>query len=64
VAEVNTVGGYTKQYHVTPNAEQLAALGISLTDVVDALEANNANAGAGYVERAGEQVLIRVPGRA
>jgi cobalt-zinc-cadmium resistance protein CzcA len=64
VAEVNTVGGYTKQYHVTPNAEQLAALGISLTDVVEALEANNANAGAGYVERAGEQVLIRLPGRA
>ena len=64
VAEVNTVGGYTKQYHVTPNALQLAALGISLTDVVDALAANNANAGAGYVERAGEQVLIRVPGRA
>ncbi|OAO02245.1 cation transporter [Sphingomonadales bacterium EhC05] len=63
VAEVNTVGGYTKQYHVTPNAEQLASLGISLTDVVDALEANNANAGAGYVERAGEQVLIRIPGR-
>jgi heavy metal efflux system protein len=64
VAEVNTVGGYTKQYHVTPNAEQLASLGISLTDIVEALEANNANAGAGYVERAGEQVLIRVPGRA
>ena len=64
VAEVNTVGGFTKQYHVTPNAVQLAALGISLSDVVDALESNNANAGAGYVERAGEQVLIRVPGRA
>ena len=64
VAEVNTVGGYTKQYHVTPNTEQLAALGISLSDVVEALESNNANAGAGYVERAGEQVLIRVPGRA
>ena len=64
VAEVNTVGGYTKQYHVTPNPEQLASLGISLSDVVEALESNNANAGAGYVERAGEQVLIRVPGRA
>lgn len=64
VAEVNTVGGYTKQYHVTPNTEQLAALDISLSDVVDALESNNGNAGAGYVERAGEQVLIRVPGRA
>ncbi len=64
VAEVNTVGGYTKQYHVTPNVERLAALGISLSDVVAALESNNANAGAGYVERAGEQILIRIPGRA
>ncbi len=64
VAEVNTVGGYTKQYHVTPNPERLASLGISLSDVVDALERNNANAGAGYVERAGEQILIRIPGRA
>ena len=64
VAEVNTVGGYTKQYHVTPNVERLAALGISLSNVVEALESNNANAGAGYVERAGEQILIRIPGRA
>ncbi len=64
VAEVNTVGGYTKQYHVTPNAKQLAALGISLGDLVEALERNNANAGAGYVERGGEQILIRIPGQA
>ena len=64
VAEVNTVGGYTKQYHVTPNPEQMAALGISLGDLVEALKRNNANAGAGYVERAGEQILIRVPGQA
>lgn len=64
VAEVNTVGGYTKQYHVTPNAARLAALKLSLTDVVEALERNNSNAGAGYVERGGEQILIRVPGQA
>ncbi len=64
VAEVNTIGGYTKQYHVTPNVEQLAALRLSLTEVVEALEKNNANKGAGYVERAGEQILIRVPGQA
>src|SRR3546814_14954366 len=43
---------------------QLAALGLSLSDVVDALERNNANRGAGYVERGGEQILIRVPGQA
>jgi len=64
VAEVNTIGGYTKQYHVTPNPQQLASLRLSLTDVVEALERNNANKGAGYVERAGEQILIRVPGQA
>ena len=64
VAEVNTIGGYEKQYHVTPNAAQLAALNLSLTDLVEALERNNANRGAGYVERGGEQILIRVPGQA
>jgi cobalt-zinc-cadmium resistance protein CzcA len=64
VAEVNTVGGYELQYHVTPNAQQLAALGLSLSDVVEGLERNNANRGAGYVERGGEQILIRVPGQA
>ncbi len=64
VAEVNTVGGYTKQYQVTPDPARLAALKLSLTDVVAALERNNANAGAGYVERGGEQILIRVQGQA
>ncbi len=64
VAEVNSIGGYARQYHVTPEAGRLAAIGLSLTDVVEALEANNANRGAGYVERAGEQILIRLPGRA
>ena len=64
VAEVNTIGGYARQYHVTPNPQQIASLKLSLTDIVEALEANNANKGAGYVERAGEQILIRVPGQA
>jgi cobalt-zinc-cadmium resistance protein CzcA len=64
VAEVNTIGGYERQYHVTPNPGQLAALDLSLNDVVEALERNNANRGAGYVERGGEQILIRVPGQA
>ncbi len=64
VAEVNSVGGYARQYHVTPNPDQLAALRLSLTDVVEALERNNGNRGAGYVERGGEQILIRVPGQA
>src|SRR5690606_29460179 len=50
VAEVHTVGGYERQYHVPPNVAQLASLGLSLSDVVEALARNNANQGAGYVE--------------
>lgn len=64
VAEVNTIGGYERQYHITPNPSYLASLGLSLNDVVEALEKNNTNRGAGYVERGGEQILIRVPGQA
>src|SRR3546814_17047510 len=44
--------------------ERLSAYGLTLNDVVDALDRNNANVGAGYVERYGEQSLVRVPGQA
>jgi heavy metal efflux system protein len=64
VTEVNTIGGYVRQYHVTPWPDRLAAAGLTLNDVVAALEANNANVGAGYVERYGEQLLIRSSGQA
>ena len=64
VTEVNTIGGFERQYHVTPNPDRLAAFGVTMADVVSALERNNANVGAGYVERYGEQWLIRVPGQA
>ncbi|MCG8464758.1 MAG: efflux RND transporter permease subunit, partial [Xanthomonadales bacterium] len=64
VTEVNTVGGYTKQFHVMPHADHLAAHGLGLDDVFNALERNNANRGAGYIERSGEQYLVRVPGQA
>ncbi len=64
VTEVNTIGGYERQYHVTPQPERLSAYGVTMSEVVEALEQNNANVGAGYVERYGEQYLIRVPGQA
>jgi heavy metal efflux system protein len=64
VTEVNTIGGFERQYHVTPRPERLAAFGVTMDEVVSALERNNANVGAGYVERYGEQWLIRVPGQA
>ncbi|PVM92944.1 efflux RND transporter permease subunit [Caulobacter endophyticus] len=64
VTEVNTIGGFERQYHVTPIPARLSAYGLTMADVVAALERNNANVGAGYLERYGEQVLVRVPGQA
>lgn len=63
VTEVNTIGGFVKQFHVTPHPDRLIAHGLTLRDVMDTLARNNANVGAGYIERAGEQYLIRVPGQ-
>jgi len=63
VTEINTIGGYAKEYLVAPLPDRLVAHGIALTDVVAALERNNANVGAGYIERRGEQTLIRAPGQ-
>ncbi|MFT4605622.1 MAG: cobalt-zinc-cadmium resistance protein CzcA [Rhodothermales bacterium] len=63
VADVNTVGGFQKQYHVTPDPERLLSYGLSFNDVIDALEANNANVGAGYIEQLGTQLLVRTPGQ-
>ncbi len=63
VTEVNSVGGYVKQFHVTPYPEKLISFGLTLQDLVVALERNNLNVGAGYIEKSGEQYLIRVPGQ-
>jgi cobalt-zinc-cadmium resistance protein CzcA len=62
VTEVNAVGGYVKQYHVTPDPGKLVAHGLTFRDVLDAIAANNNNAGAGYIEHIGEQYLVRIPG--
>jgi cobalt-zinc-cadmium resistance protein CzcA len=63
VVEVNSIGGYEKQYHVLPNPTRLMAYKLSFRDVMTALAANNANVGAGYIERNGEQYLVRTPGQ-
>lgn len=63
VADVNTIGGYEKQYLVQPDPASLLAYGVTLSDLAAALERNNANAGAGYIERFGQQILLRVPGQ-
>ncbi len=63
VTEVNSLGGFRKQFQVQPLPEALIAYGLTFDDVVRALARNNDNVGAGYIERAGEQLLVRVPGR-
>src|SRR5216684_255265 len=63
LSEVNTVGGFEKQFHVLPDPAQLMAYKLSFRDVMTALAANNANVGAGYIERNGEQYLVRTPGQ-
>jgi cobalt-zinc-cadmium resistance protein CzcA len=63
VTEVNSIGGFERQYVVAPDLERLGAHGLGVADVVAALEKNNGNQGAGYIERRGEQVLVRAPGQ-
>ena len=63
VVEVNSIGGYNKQYHVTPDLTKLLYHKVSLEDLVQALQANNDNRGAGYIERNGQQLLVRSPGQ-
>jgi len=63
VVEVNSIGGYEKQFQVTPYPQKLLAFDLTIKDVIEALERNNENVGAGYIEKTGEQYLIRVPGQ-
>ncbi|KHT51457.1 cation transporter [Alteromonas macleodii] len=63
VVEVNTIGGYDKQYHVMPYPAKMLEMGVTMSDIRKALVSNNDNAGAGYIENNGEQLLVRSPGQ-
>ncbi|MBJ15881.1 MAG: CusA/CzcA family heavy metal efflux RND transporter [Legionellaceae bacterium] len=63
VAEVNAIGGYTKQYQVSPDLTKLIRYGLTLQDIEAALKKNNDNVGAGYIEKKGQQFLMRAPGQ-
>ena len=63
VSEVNSIGGNAKRYQVAPDPARLLAYGVTLGELIEALEANNLNVGAGYIETNGEQKLVRVPGQ-
>lgn len=59
VAEVSGWGGYVKQYEVAINTDQLNASGISVNEVFEALQRNNANTGGSYIEQNSNQYYIR-----
>ncbi len=62
VVEVNSFGGELKTYEVQLDPNKLVSYNVPLSDVFQALERNNANAGGGYIERAQEQYVIRAEG--
>ncbi|WP_141731605.1 efflux RND transporter permease subunit [Oligoflexus tunisiensis] len=59
VAEVNTTGGYEKQYQVEPDREKMQAYGIHFSDLKEALEGSNRNVGGGQIQQTAEQFLVQ-----
>ena len=58
VTEINSFGGFVKQYHVIPDPALLIKYGITLDEILGVLEANNANAGGSFIERDWEQINV------
>jgi cobalt-zinc-cadmium resistance protein CzcA len=63
VAGIDSIGGFEKQYHVQPDPLKLRAHGLSLQDLVTALESANRSRGGGFIEQRGEAWLVRTDGR-
>ena len=63
VTEINSIGGFEREYQVAPVPGKLLAFKVTIAQVISALERNNRNTGAGYIERNGEQWLVRSPGQ-
>ncbi|MBK04583.1 MAG: CusA/CzcA family heavy metal efflux RND transporter [Deltaproteobacteria bacterium] len=62
VVEVNTMGGHLRTYEVTLDPQRLHIYNISVTEVLEVLEQSNKNIGGGYLQRAGEQIVVRGQG--
>lgn len=63
IAEVNTSGGYEKQFVIQPDPARLASAGLSVDSLAEVIEQNTRNAGGGFVEIGGEQLILRAPSR-
>lgn len=63
MAEVNSIGGFAKQYLVQPDMNALQGYDLSIEDIRIALSLNNENRGAGFIDLNGQQLTVRVPGQ-
>ncbi len=63
ITEVNAIGGYKKQFHINPDPQKLLQFNLSIDQLLSAIERNNTNRGAGYVEKDGQQILVRSQGQ-
>jgi len=61
ITEINAIGGFEREIHITPDPAKLVAYGFTMQEVIEAVARNNQNLGAGYVERNGQQYLVRIP---
>lgn len=63
LAEVDSIGGFVRQYHVEPDLEKMISMGITFEDIANAVMANNISMGAGYIEQNQESFLVKGDGR-
>lgn len=63
IIEINTIGGYDKQYHITPWPEKMLTHNVSFQQLHGAIMQSNQNQGAGFIEQNGQQLLVRIPGQ-
>tara|TARA_R110002072_G_scaffold64203_2_gene159179 strand:- start:17274 stop:20414 length:3141 start_codon:yes stop_codon:yes gene_type:complete len=59
VTEVNTIGGYEKQFFIQPDIRKMTKYGLHFDDIESAIEKTNLNVGGGYIQQTGEQLLVR-----
>lgn len=59
ITEVNTIGGYEKQFFIQPNIDQMSKYGLHFDDIESAIQSTNLNVGGGYIQQTGEQLLVR-----
>lgn len=59
LADIDSIGGYVRQYHIEPNVERMIALGLSFDDIIQVVRKNNVSIGPGYIEKRGESLLVK-----